>query len=838
MATSTGNNEGAPDSGAELKLDDAQGRDAPPYADDEEEVKVCGCIPQHVEGDLCFGLSFYINPTVMGLAILVIWSFVIWCAVWPEEASEDLAKAQAWATSYFGWFYISALIFFGAFAFFLVFSRFGDIKLGHPDKPPKYSILTWFSMLFSAGVGVGLYFYGVAEPVYHFDQMQSGESRWFWGSYNQQAMDALNVSWFHWGLTASAVYCVAALPLAYQHHVKGEPLRESQCFVALIGKKYADGIIGQLIDLTSVIGTMFGVATSLGLGVMQINAGLKFVFDVEENLNTQLVIIWVITAFATCSVLTGLDAGIRRLSELNFGFSFVLLFFMFFAGQPFYLLNLFIQGIGYHVQWFFELTFSTQAFEQEGFYDVDDCIGDRCASNHGSFMAGWTIFYWAWWIAWAPFVGIFIAQISEGRTVREFIVGNMLVPTLFTCIWLTIFGGVGLWNELAAVQLDIECPVGTLFGDCGDANNTLSYTTLAPNATACLSWEPEDVTGMWSVTNDGDPYEKEVIKLSCFGFSHQLFALLYVLPLPTVMSVLALVGILTYFVTSSDSASHVIDVLTANGNDEPPKLQRIFWALSEGAVASVLLSVGDSTGVSALGALQTASLVAALPFTFVLIGEVMATYKTLRIHLGELDPDKLVYWKYDIIESFHVDLTTWVISALCPPYVLMTTRTRIVDINERQRGTTLYSDAYAAGFTQSMFVAAYWTLYVLVIVLCLVDFAEDGFLQLGLTLYLFWIALCVGNRQMIKQFYGIDSSNIVFDILSWTFCWCWAGVQEDLQSRDGEVMLKVKEEIGNSDENAPLTPPQVYGSADPSAPTGDEVEMGVAAAADAEEYVQ
>jgi len=805
MATLPAGQEGAPG-------DDGRNQDP---ADDDDEVKVCGCIPQHIEGELCGGLTYYINPTVMTMAIGVIWSFVIWCAVAPEEASADLAVAQAWAITYFGWFYIASLILFGTFAFYLVFSRFGDIKLGHPDKPPKYSILTWFSMLFSAGVGVGLYFYGVAEPVGHFSDMQSGETRWFWGSYNQQAMDALNISWFHWGITASAVYCVAALPLAYQHHVKGEPLRESQCFVPLLGK-YADGIIGQLIDLTSVIGTMFGVATSLGLGVMQINAGLKFVFDVDENLNTQLIIIWVITCFATISVLTGLDQGIRRLSELNFGFSFILLFFMFFVGQPFYLLNLFIQGLGYHIQWFMELTFSTQAFEQEGFYDESDCVGSwndelgayddsRCAAdNQGSFMAGWTIFYWAWWIAWAPFVGIFIAQISEGRTVREFIIGNMLVPTLFTSIWLTIFGGVGLWNEMAAVQMDIPCPSnGTLFED----------------------WQPEDVTDMWQVTNDGDPYEKEIIKLSCFGTAHQLFALLSVLPLPTVMSVLALVGILTYFVTSSDSASHVIDVLTANGNEEPPKLQRIFWALSEGAVASVLLSVGDAGDSTALSALQTASLIAALPFTCVLIGEVMATYKTLRVHLGELVPEELVYWKYDIIESLYVDPVTWCISAVCPPYVLTKTRMRIVELNERQIHTSRYSEAYSAGFTQSVVISAYWALYVVVLVLCFVDFAVDGCVQLALTLYLFWLALCVGNRQMIKTFYGIDSSNVLFDLLSWTFCWCWAGVQEDLQSRDGEVALKVREEIKSSDEAVPLSVSPQYAAA--SVPTEDAIEMAV-----------
>merc|ERR1712013_187190 len=288
------------------------------------------------------------------------------------------------------------------------------------------------------------------------------------------------------------------------------------------------------------------------------------------------------------------------------------------------------------------------------------------------------------------------------------------------------------------------------------------------------------------------------------------------------------------------SASHVIDVLTANGNDEPPKLQRIFWALSEGAVASVLLSVGDETGTNPLGALQTASLIAALPFTFVLIGEVMATYKTLRIHLGELIPENLVYWKFDILESAQIDPVTALFSTLCPPYVLMRTRMQIVERNERQRGTELYSESFAMGFTQNVFVAAFWTLYVLVIALCLVDFVEDGFLQLALTLYLFWIALCVGNRQMIKEFYGIDSSNIVFDLLSWTFCWCCAGVQEDLQSREGEVVLKVKEEMKSSDEVAPLSPAQngVYGSAD--MPTGDDVEMMVPQMEEEEEedYVQ
>merc|ERR1719189_194101 len=611
----------------EAKYDDGA-QDSMPEEEDHDNAPVCGCIPHLWKGTIFGIVDYHVNPTVMIASITIIWTFVIWCGA-DSNARDSMNIVNDFANYYFGWFYVAALITFASFAVFLVFSRFGDIKLGKPGKEPKYSVLTWFSMLFSAGVGVGLYFFGVSEPIGHFKDAESGSNRWSNGQFNTAAQDVMNISWFHWGFTASAVYCVAALPLAYHHHVKGRPLRESTCFEPLIGKKYANGMIGQLIDIASVIGTMFGVATSLGLGVLQINAGLFFIFDVEETQEAQLAIIWVITAFAAVSVFTGLDAGIRRLSEVNFAFSFILLAFIFYAGEPIYLINLFVQSAGYHIQWFFDLTFSLQAFEQEGFYDEADGQDDY----NQSFMGWWTIFYWAWWIAWAPFVGIFIAQISEGRTVREFIIGNMMVPTLFTCIWLTIFGGVGLWNEMATTMDGVVCPSGDVFTD----------------------WQPEDAMSTWTAhTPGGEGLSKDTIMLSCFSGTHQLFALLYALPLPTFMSILALVGIVTYFVTSSDSASHVIDVLTANGNDEPPKMQRVFWALSEGAVASVLLTSGENTSDS-LKALQTVSLIGAIPFTFVLLGEVLATHKTFLIHLGELDPSKLVYWKYDIIQAFYED---------------------------------------------------------------------------------------------------------------------------------------------------------------------------------------
>eukprot|EP01084_Bolivina_argentea_P313610 543104_1 len=728
-------------------------------------IKVLGCIPQSIHGDcgcICRPLScvkYWINPTVMVLAIIIIWSFVIWCAVDTEHASVAMGDAQQWVVGYFGWFYIASLIIFGGFSVYLCFSRFGDIKLGPPDEPPKYSLMTWFSMLFSAGIGIGLYFFGVAEPVWHFADMQSGSSRWYHLTTNQQAMESINVAWFHWGFTASATYCAAGLPLAYHHHVKGEPLRESVCFMALLGEKYANGIIGCLIDLSSIVGTMFGIATSLGLGVLSINAGLKFVFGVEESLAVQMAIIWVITLFATISVLTGLDHGIRRLSEVNFMFSFIVLFFMFFALDPFYLINLFLQGIGYHFQWILELTFNTQAFEQAGFYDDTESTESQV-----TWMSSWTVFYWAWWIAWAPFVGIFIAQISRGRTVREFIIGNMIVPTLLTCIWLTVFGGIGLYNELGSIQNDVQC----------DPREDGSGTV-------------ED----WLSEFDGH----KIVKLTCYGSAQDmLFATYNTLPLPTTISIISMIGILTYFVTSSDSASHVIDVLTAGGHTEPPKLQRIFWAVSEGAVASVLLATSGG-GTDSLQALQTASLVAALPFCVVLLFEVMATYKTLMIHMGEIVPSEMVYWRYDLFECGQ----KWpniLLGAICPPYLQTKTRLNICENNYESERNDRHFESNAFKY---FWIIGYWLLWFLVILFLLLDYAISGMFELALSFYLLYLICCVVNRGNIKLYYEIDSSNVLFDVLSWVFCWCCAAVQEEFQSKENlelsSVQLKVNQSV-------------------------------------------
>eukprot|EP00486_Rosalina_sp_Unknown_P013800 CAMPEP_0201597046 /NCGR_PEP_ID=MMETSP0190_2-20130828/193622_1 /ASSEMBLY_ACC=CAM_ASM_000263 /TAXON_ID=37353 /ORGANISM="Rosalina sp." /LENGTH=409 /DNA_ID=CAMNT_0048057781 /DNA_START=665 /DNA_END=1894 /DNA_ORIENTATION=+ len=378
----------------------------------------------------------------------------------------------------------------------------------------------------------------------------------------------------------------------------------------------------------------------------------------------------------------------------------------------------------------------------------------------------------------------------------------MVVPTLFTSLWLTIFGGVGLWNELASIQNGVSCDSTTISTSDPDMPNTTWFITTSAT---------ED---NWYSEYDG----RDVVKLSCYGTADMLFALLSALPLPTTMSILAIVGLLTYFITSSDSASHVIDVLTANGNEEPPKLQRIFWAISEGAVASVLLSADEEGG--SLSALQTASLVAALPFVIVLLFEVLATYKMLQIHLGELNPEELVYWRFDLFECGLPHWKTDLLTALVfPPYYQMRARQKMIQRNEAQldredvAGDIKYVPGYADNAFKYIWFTGYWVTWFLTILFCALEFAQTGFIYLGLTTYVFWIFLSVGNRNMIKSYYEIDSSNVLFDLLSWMCCCCCAAIQEDLQSDidaniapasvndDKETELKLKETIKNNDKS-------------------------------------
>jgi choline/glycine/proline betaine transport protein len=476
-----------------------------------------------------------------GLIILV----CVYGVGFSAHAAVTFNAVQNWLVTNFGWFYMACIAFFFGFVIYLAFSKFAHIKLGPDDSEPDYSYLSWFAMLFSAGMGIGLLFFGVSEPLTHFAQPPVGIA-----GTTQAANRAMEITFFHWGLQAWSVYIVVGLSLAYFSFRHGLPLSVRSALYPLIGNRIY-GPIGHAVDIFAVLGTMFGVATSLGLGVMQVNAGLSFMFDIEISIFVQIMLIVFITGLATISVVAGLDAGIRRLSELNLMLAIVMLVFILLAGPTATLLSALVQNVGGYLSSMVDMTFNLYAYEPK------------------EWMGDWTLFYWGWWISWSPFVGMFIARISRGRTIREFISGVLLVPAGFTFLWLSFFGNTALTMELA------------------DSSIQLLDAALTDSPTA-------------------------------------LFVMLEQLPWPGLMSLVATLLIMTFFVTSSDSGSLVIDIITSGGNEDPPVWQRIFWAITEGVVAAALLLAGG------LSALQTAAISSALPFAFVMLFMCFGLYKGLN----------------------------------------------------------------------------------------------------------------------------------------------------------------------------------------------------------------
>ena len=474
-----------------------------------------------------------VNPPVFFTSAALILVFALFSAAFPQRAERLFNALQTEITRDFGWFYILAVAAFLIFVIFLMLSRYGDVKLGPDESEPEYSYLSWFAMLFSAGMGIGLLFFGVAEPIQHYARPPVGAGRTI-----DAAREAMVLTFFHWGLHAWAIYIVVGLALAYFAFRRGLPLTLRSGLFPLIGNRI-HGPIGHAIDIFAVLGTMFGVATSLGFGVLQVNAGFSHLFGLPVTLPVQLVLIAVITGMATLSAGTGLDKGVKRLSELNIILAIALLAFVLFAGSTVFLLQAFVQNVGTYLGAVVQRTFRMYA------YEPNDWLGQ------------WTLFYWGWWISWSPFVGMFIARISRGRTIREFISGVLLVPALFTFLWMTVFG-----NTAIALDLSGAAPI---------------VQTVADNLPVAL------------------------------------FEMLEQLPFSLIASGIATLLVITFFVTSADSGALVIDMITSGAAPNPPVWQRIFWAICAGAVAAVLLLAGG------LQALQTAAIVSALPFAVVML---------------------------------------------------------------------------------------------------------------------------------------------------------------------------------------------------------------------------
>ncbi|WBV42864.1 BCCT family transporter [Pseudoroseomonas cervicalis] len=487
-----------------------------------------------------------INRTVFIASALLILSFVAFGALAPDAAARAFGAVQGWITAELGWFYLLAVAGFVIFVALLAFGGSGRIRLGPNHSEPEFRYTAWFAMLFSAGMGIGLVFFGVAEPVTHFLTPPEGEP-----ASIAAARNALRLSYFHWGLHAWAIYAVVGLSLAYFSFRHGLPLTVRSALYPLIGDRIR-GPIGDAVDVFAVIGTMFGVATSLGLGALQVNAGLSHVLGVPVSFGVQLALIAGITALATLSVASGLDKGIKLLSNANLLMATALMLFVFAVGPTTFLLRSFVQNLGGYIDQFALRTFNMYA------YDPKDWLAD------------WTLFYWGWWIAWSPFVGMFIARISRGRTIREFVLGVLLVPAGFTFAWMTVFGDSALWLHL-------------------------SGTTTAVSQAV-----------------QGD------VTLALFAFLEQF-------PLATISSWLAMLLIVTFFITSADSAALVVSTITAGGRDVVPLWQRVFWAVASGLIAAVLLASGEG-----LKALQTAAIASALPFAVVMLLMAYGLWRALQ----------------------------------------------------------------------------------------------------------------------------------------------------------------------------------------------------------------
>ncbi|MGD9624220.1 MAG: BCCT family transporter [Arcobacter sp.] len=481
-------------------------------------------------------------PSVIFIIALVSFAILL-----PQIANEVFTNVRNFVADKFGWLYMLGVGIFTLFALFLAVSPFGKFRLGPDQSKPTYSNLSWFAMLFSAGMGIGLMFWSVAEPVMHYVSPPVGTAQ----SIDSAKM-AMNILFFHWGLHAWAIYAIVGLVLAYFSFRHGLPLSIRSALYPLIGDKIY-GKIGHSVDTIAVLGTVFGVATSLGFGVLQINSGLNYLFEIPVGITTQIILIALITAIATISVVLGLDGGIKRLSELNLYLAGFLLLFIFLAGPTFFLLNTLIQNIGSYLSNIVFMTFNQYSYD-----------------TTSSWMSSWTLFYWAWWIAWAPFVGMFIARVSRGRTIREFVIGVLFVPVGFTFIWMTVFGNSALYSIM------------------NEGFTLLSTAVSADVSTA-------------------------------------LFKFLQHFPFSSFVSVIAIVLVVTFFVTSSDSGSLVVDTIASGGRVNNPVWQRIFWAVSQGVVAIALLLAGG------LQALQSASIIIALPFVFVMLIACWGMYKALSL---------------------------------------------------------------------------------------------------------------------------------------------------------------------------------------------------------------
>jgi choline/glycine/proline betaine transport protein len=528
--------------------------------------------------------GFDIHPVVFPIALAIIAVFIAVTILLGDQAASAYTAIFNFVNGTFGWFYILAVNIFIVTILYFAFGKYGGIRIGGVEAEKEFDDFSWMAMLFSAGMGIGLMFFSVSEPLYYFQNVPG-----FFGAEAQSgaaASAAMAQTFFHWGFHPWAVYGLVGLGLAFFSFNRGLPLTFRSIFWPLLGERIY-GWPGHIIDLVTVFATLFGLATSLGLGVAQVNTGLSYVggdllglVSIPTGTIPQVLLIAGITAIATASVAAGLDGGVKRLSTLNLYIMLALLGFLLVVGPTVYIFGAWVEGLGAYFGNFLALSFFT---------------GTMGAG--GSTVTAWTVFYWGWWIAWSPFVGMFIARISKGRTVREFVLGVLFLPALFSFVWLSTFGGSALFVQLQGAGGILE-----LYNAQGQ--------TIA------------------------------------------MFAMLEQFPLGALTGLLATALVITFFVTSSDSGSLVIDHLTSGGKHDVPKTQRIFWAVTEGAVAAILLYGGG------LNALQTAAITTGLPFAVILCLMCYTVYLGLDNEYSILESEAFAQRIEDLTAEGDVEVVT------------------------------------------------------------------------------------------------------------------------------------------------------------------------------------
>lgn len=517
-------------------------------------------------------LGFDLHPSVSLISAILILIFIGITLFNPTATNAYLIGLQRKITGNLNWFFVISVNIFLLFPIFLMISKFGEIRLGGPKAKPEYSNFAWYSMLISAGMGIGLVFFGVAEPLFHVNTILPHNN-------STSQVQALATTFLHWGLHPWGIYSLISLALAFFAYNRGLPLSLRSVFYPIL-KDRVFGKIGDIIDITAVISCLFGLATSLGYGAQQINSGLNYLFGIPQGTKIQVFIIVIITLIATLSVVSGIGKGVRILSELNIKMAGLFLIVILILGPTLFILRTFGNSIGYYLNNFFELSFFSE--------------------NGSGWQGSWTIFYWTWWISWSPFVGMFIARVSKGRTIREFIFAILIIPVLLSFIWFTTFGATAFYQNAITG------------GELLKAVNTDTSTALFAM-----------IQGM-DISN--------ILK--------------------TIISIIGTFLVISFFVTSSDSGSLVVDNLTSGGKLNSPILQRIFWALTEGAIAISLLISG---GNEALNALQTGVILSGLPFTIILLIMMYSLYLGLKTDLHKLKEYREESLIFDIITT-HIDV--------------------------------------------------------------------------------------------------------------------------------------------------------------------------------------